>query len=663
MADTTTSWILELVDKITAPMKNIAKATGGTEKLIDRVTAAMDGMSKDGRKATQKLIDDHKDLQDFIKHTEERIEKNTKALKDWDHTNPSRKELEVDVEDAKNDLKEYRRWLNDIEDELDDIANSPATDKMERNWGDVALAANQAWEVTQKIFDSMKGLADMEDLRVNIQRMTGFTEDAVDLITEKVHRLQEVYKEDSMEIALAANATAKQMHISFDEALNLIERGFVKGANLNGDMLDQLKEYGPQMRAAGLDAAETLAIMAHAGKDGIFSDKALDSIKEANLSLRELGQPQVDALKAIGLEVDDLAGKTVFQAVQMIVKHMKGAPVQARQMVIADIFKGAGEDAGISFIEGLDSVNLDLNNIPSVQQAGESTQTFLANMQSWFGEAFGNIAVFGQQFGGIAIFISSMIPILSSLSKATWVQNIASKALAFSTSLLNKAFISSPFGWIVAGLAAITAGVMYAWDHFEGFREVVMGLWESFKQVFSNILGLFKAVFAPIGEVISAVREGRWADAGKAILKMNPVSVAGRTIEYVSNGGLTKGVKDAYQKGAAEGRESFRNDQAKKEAGDTSNIDALLGAPGAAPTLDGSIISDTKGGSSKGKKKGDGSTLSLGGGMTGGNTIHMELEVNNYFGSINSDTDIKNVAGKIVREVNDQLRDALVQTG
>ena len=659
MSDTTTSWIIELIEKVTGPMKNITKTTGGTQKVVDKLTASMNHMSDDGREAAMKLMDDHKDLQSLIKHTEERIEKNTDALKAWDDTHPLKKELEIDVDNAIKDLKEYKHWLTQIEDEMSDLANSPDTKKMGQAWGDVALAANQAWEVTQKIFDSMRGLADLEDLRVNIERMTDFSGQALDVITAKVHRLSSVYKQEGMEIALAANATSKQMGISFDQALELIEQGFVKGANLNGDMLDQLREYGPQMKAAGLDAAQALTLMALAAKDGVFSDKALDAIKEANLSLRELGQPQVDALQAIGLEVEQLAGKTVFEAVQMITKAMKDAPVQARQLVIADIFKGAGEDAGISFIEGLDSVDLNLNNIPSVQEAGESTQTFLSNMQSWFGEAFGNIAVFGQQFGGIAIFISSMIPVLSSLSKATWVQNVASKALAISQTFLTKAFLTSPFGWIAAGLAAITAGVMYAWDHFEGFRAVIMGLWETFKQVFNNIAGLFKAVFAPIGDAIAAIKDGRWGDAAKAVIALNPVSTAARTFEYVADGGLTKGIAEAYQRGADQGRQSFRNDQ-KEEAANTTNVDALVGG-NTAPTLDGQLIPDPN--KKKGGKKSGGSAeLSIGGSSSGGNSISMELTIHNHFGSINSDADISQIAGKVVAQINDRLRDAVIAT-
>lgn len=672
MSDTKTSWILELVDKITGPMKSIMAATGKTESVVDRVNAAMGDMSETGRNAARKLINDHKDLQEFIAHTEKRIKQNTAALEEWGKDHHLRKKVELDVEEAINDLKEYKKWLNDIEHNLDEISKLPDTQKVKRNWGEIALAANQAWEITQKIFDSTQFAADIRDLQTNIQRATDMTGNALDNTTAKVHRLEKVYKEDGMEIVRAANSYSKQMGISFDEALTLIEQGFQKGANLNGDMLDQMKEYGTQLRQAGISGAEGIALMAKAGKDGIFSDKAIDAIKEANLSLRELGQPQVDALKAIGIEVKDLAGKTTFEAVQMISAGMKGATVQARQMVLTDIFRGAGEDAGLAFIEGLDGVNLDINNIPSVQEAGTGIKGWLASLESSFANTFGNIAVFGQQFGGVAQIISAGIPIVQALTSATWFQNIATKALTAGQWLLNAAFTASPLGWVAAAIGAVTFALKYAWDNFESFRGFLYSFWATFKQIFENIKGLFLAVFAPIGDAISAVKDGRWGDAAKAVLELNPISTAKRTIDYVRDGGLTRGLKGAMASGYAEGVQSFRDDQRPAEPGITPT------APGAVPVLDGKIMPTTGGG---GAGKGKGSALGLdivgdnsagvsggfsgstSGGSMGGKSVHITNYITNNFGAINSELDIRKVAEKVVRYINQGVKDEELSIG
>ena len=138
---------------------------------------------------------------------------------------------------------------------------------------------------------------------------------------------------------------------------------------------------------------------------------------------------------------------------------------------------------------------------------------------------------------------------------------------------LNIAMSANPIGLVVAGIAALVVGVVMAWRKFEGFRMVVMGLWEAFKQVFSNISSLFKKVFSPIMEAITAFKEGRYADAakalGKQVFNLTPVGM----YQAVKDGGLTKGVADAYKKGSL--MESIRS--RKPDEIGTKNTPASLG--------------------------------------------------------------------------------------
>lgn len=675
-----TNWVLGLVEKITGPMKSVMKSTTQTEDAVDKLSASYDKLSDTGKKTATKLIKDHKELAEFIAHTERRIQQNTDALKAWDNTHPMRKKLELDVEESIKDLKEYKQWLTEIEREMGEVGKEQTTSKLKRNWGDVALAANQAWEVTQKVFDSMRGVADIRDLETSIQRMTDITGNALSAITAKTNNLAKVYREDANSIALAANSTSKQMGISYDAALSLIEKGFQRGANLNHDMLDQLREYGPQMKAAGIDASQGLAIMAKAAKEGVFSDKALDAIKEANLSLREMGQPQVDALKAVGIEVKELAGKTSFEAVQMIAKAMDGATVQAKQKVIADIFRGAGEDAGLSFIMGLGGAIPSLDSLPAVQEAGAGLKGWFADLESTVASGFGNIAVWGQQFGGVAQIVSAAIPVIQTLTKATWFQNAATKAMAVTQGVFNAVLNMSPLGWIATAIGAVTLAVKYCWDNFESFRGFLFSFWETFKTIFNNVKGLFLAVFAPIGDAISAVQEGRWGDAAQAVLQLNPISTAKRTYDYIADGGLTKGVSKAAASGYLKGVQSFRDDNKPKV-----EPPAVPGTPaGAMPVLDGKIAPAPGGGGSSKKSSlgldivggggfgssssSSGSSTSLGsitgtGGAISGKTVHVTQHNHFNLPSIASNMDVRKVAEQILQYINQGFKDAEVSVG
>ena len=92
---------------------------------------------------------------------------------------------------------------------------------------------------------------------------------------------------------------------------------------------------------------------------------------------------------------------------------------------------------------------------------------------------------------------------------------------------LNVAMNANPMGLVIAGIAALVGGIIWAWNNFEGFRKTVMSVWEVIKafgitiyEVFGGIARIFKGIFtfnlsemkSGLSQVVSAV-----ADAGKNI--------------------------------------------------------------------------------------------------------------------------------------------------
>ncbi len=63
---------------------------------------------------------------------------------------------------------------------------------------------------------------------------------------------------------------------------------------------------------------------------------------------------------------------------------------------------------------------------------------------------------------------------------------------------LNVAFAANPVGFVIAAIAALVAGIVYAWNHFEGFRNVVTAVWEA-------IVGAFVGASEWIGDATASV--------------------------------------------------------------------------------------------------------------------------------------------------------------
>lgn len=411
---------------------------------------------------------------------------------------------------------------------------SGATDKMEGKLKRFNMKQIEVFSSIGESFDPVK-INQMGELFDSVSEQLNFTNDIrntqtalnqmdvsnVDKMSAKIHKISKIFNEDSIEIAKAANAMTKQIGGSFESNLILLEAGYEKGANLNGDMLDQFKEYGPQIRELGLNASQMLAIMAKAGKDGLFSDKAIDSIKEANLSLKEMGPAQLDALKGIGLGVKDLVGKTSFEAVQLISKAMNGATAQAKQLALTDIFKGAGEDAGMGFILGLGTMDLNPDNIPSFANADKGFKSWVADLQSSIADNVGGwtplintLGMGGMAISGMISLGGEVIPMLGKLAKST-------KIAAAAQWLLNIATTSFPIVLIVAGIAALIALVVVAINKFDQWGAALLFFmgplgriivafkllydhWDSIKQAFQTdgILGGLKRIGIVLMDVL-----------------------------------------------------------------------------------------------------------------------------------------------------------------
>ena len=230
---------------------------------------------------------------------------------------------------------------------------------------------------------------------------------------------------DARKLQISLNAIVKTFgDISEQEALDLIQEGFAKGSNNSDEFLDILKEYPGFFQKAGLSASEMFAIINQQVKEGVYSDKGVDAIKEATIQLTENTKIVRDALKPLGESVNLQirqkveAGKA-FEAMQLITREMVslGTNSAETQTIIADVFKGAGEDSE-AFVKNLHNVNLSLDDVAkqtsvnseanielskaynalilSVSDGEGIWSQSIASIKSWGAEVLNSLRIFGE---------------------------------------------------------------------------------------------------------------------------------------------------------------------------------------------------------------------------------------------------------------------------
>ena len=209
------------------------------------------------------------------------------------------------------------------------------------------------------------------------QQFTGLTGNELKSVRNQVTVIADEFDSDFNEVLRSANAVSKQFGISAQEALDLMQRGLVSGANANGEFFDTLREYPAYFNEAGLSAEQFIAIVTQTAQQGIFSDKGVDTIKEANLRLREMTTATASALEGIGLSSTEIqnalqtGAMTTFDVIQQVSARLNELPDSAASVgtAIADIFGGPGEDAGLAYLRTLKDIELNMDAV--TQKSGE----------------------------------------------------------------------------------------------------------------------------------------------------------------------------------------------------------------------------------------------------------------------------------------------------
>ena len=654
---TSTSWILEFVDKLTKPLKGATKSISKSTEFVDKMTGAVKLNEKETKQSLVNAKKYYSDLESQIRDTEKELKDLAKAQKSDNWSEVMKASQAYDKAEKK--VERLRQALQGAEADVKDLTEqSDKFAKKAQKWTDVTTGINQATELMQKVVNGLDFTADVGKLTTEVKRMTELSGKELDSFVMKSRKIADIYEQDASEVARVANVMTKQIGGSYEDNLALIEKGFKVGANGNEDFMDQLKEYSPFINQLGLTSEQAIAFIANANKKGIFSDKAMDALKEGTLSVKEFGQAQHDALGGIGLKAKDIEGLNPMDAIKLITSKMAGASTQAKQLVLTDIFKGAGEDAGLALIEGLANPDIyDLSKLPEIEQAGAGIKGFFSEIRTWAGQTFGSVGTYATQLAPMVMTISGMIPIINMLTASSKVQAVWTSILTAKQWLLNIALNANPISLIVIAIIALIAVVTTIimkyneWGAALTFLLGPLGLvtnlvmsfirhWDSIVQAFKSdgIVGGIKR----IGLVILDSLLMPLQQVLELVAKIDPTGLAQKGVD---------GIKAFRERQNLATPEEKTKTTDKKSAG----VNDLLQKE---PDVLGAVAGDkTK---TKGEKEGDG--LNVGSGSGGIKNITMTLNIANNF-SVAQGMNVRQIAEQVTSEINDRLRDGVISLG
>lgn len=345
-----------------------------------------------------------------------------------------------------------------------------------------------------------------------VRDITQLSGDAVDSIRMRAEVLQEAFGADTQKTITTAKSLVDNLGVSYNEAFDIIEDGAIRGKLRNEEFLDSLKEYPVQFKNAGFSAKEFGAIV-NAGIDlSIYKDKLPDAIKEFVLSVTEQTPAAKKALEdAFGKKFthklfSDLKKGAILpkEALALISGEAKkiGLNSKKAQVLTADLFKGAGEDAG-GALKIFEAVNMALNGqarpLTEIQKLQadqlEQTKKLKGIYTSLFATADGGM---GKMISKGKIFATkTLIKILETgVAVYNWFVDLNNQSGAFSAILTG---IGKSAG---AGFSVFFILLKQAWGAVKGLGNVVTGIFtlnpskikEGFSQGMSAILDTSKKI-------------------------------------------------------------------------------------------------------------------------------------------------------------------------
>ncbi len=263
-------------------------------------------------------------------------------------------------------------------------------------------------------YDYNKGL--MEATRLT-REFTGYTGEALETMRNSIAATADTMGKDFKDVLGTADNLMANFHLSGEQAMDVINKGFASGADLSGDMLQKIQQYAPTFHDAGISADQLVAILQQT-RSGIFSDKGLDIITMASKKIREMSSGTASSLDAIGISSkqvqQDLANgtKNTFDIIQQVASKMKNFGADSKQVgdILKNVFGKQGAAAGIQLIEQLDTMSTSLDEVKKQTGAWGDVQleniklqkelnTYMSSMFDFSQKGFASIITAGKQFG------------------------------------------------------------------------------------------------------------------------------------------------------------------------------------------------------------------------------------------------------------------------
>lgn len=345
-----------------------------------------------------------------------------------------------------------------------------------------------------------ENLQDLAEKMAYVKQATGEVDPSkIRELTENAIAMEDTFGSDFSETIRGVNNLMQHFELTAEEAFDLFAKGSQEGLDYTDELGDNIAEYGGNFKQAGYSAEEYFQLLKNGTKGGAYNlDKVNDSINEIKNRLADgtIGDTMAQIDEKTG-ELKDGTGiwseatEKAFKAWQKGEGKMKGVidsivsdisnckDEQEALTMASTAFGTMGEDANLNVIKSLTTLGEDFTNVKGKMEEVKNVKydTVASSLETikraWSvnvvepiaGPVLSSLIRFAQWFPQ---HIPAVVTALASVGTAFLVFNASAiiakttAAIGFLTGgikALGIAIAANPWGAIVAGVAAIAAGI------------------------------------------------------------------------------------------------------------------------------------------------------------------------------------------------------------
>lgn len=230
------------------------------------------------------------------------------------------------------------------------------------------------------------------------------------------------------------------------------------------------------------------------------------------------------------------------------------------------------QDVSGSVLDVVDSIALWATDLQPVWDGLALISNIAGRLFGWLADAISSTIGFFFRWRAEIGYVASVIGVatiafnLHNIAMAAYgtiitVVSGATRVWAGVQWLLNAAMNANPIGLIITGIAALTAGIVYCWNRFAGFRAFILTMWDTMKgfgSIIKNyVTDRIKDLLSGVGELGKALGElfngnfeAAWNHAVSGAKKISGVNAAANAVGNTKT--LANGIRNNYQRHSRE---------------------------------------------------------------------------------------------------------------